>query len=57
MRLDTIFVPFHWFGDGRANTLTGDAVDPLSRIPEFKISAAAIERRPCDSNKPLERTQ
>jgi assimilatory nitrate reductase catalytic subunit len=44
MRLDTLFVPFHWGGAGRANTLTGDAVDPQSKIPEFKISAACIER-------------
>jgi assimilatory nitrate reductase catalytic subunit len=44
MRLDTLFVPFHWYGRGRANTLTGDAVDPRSKIPEFKISAACIER-------------
>jgi len=44
MRLDTLFVPFHWSGPGRANTLTGDAVDPQSKIPEFKISAARIER-------------
>lgn len=44
MRLDTLFVPFHWYGAGRANTLTGDAVDPQSKIPEFKISAATIER-------------
>jgi assimilatory nitrate reductase catalytic subunit len=44
MRLDTIFVAFHWYGLGRANTLTGDAIDPQSKIPEFKVSAAAIER-------------
>jgi assimilatory nitrate reductase catalytic subunit len=44
MRLDTLFVPFHWYGDGRANTLTGDAIDPQSKIPEFKLSAATIER-------------
>lgn len=46
MRLDTLFVPFHWSGPGRANTLTGDAYDPQSKIPEFKISAARIERTP-----------
>jgi assimilatory nitrate reductase catalytic subunit len=46
MRLDTVFIPFHWGGPGRANTLTGDAVDPQSKIPEFKISAATIERDP-----------
>jgi assimilatory nitrate reductase catalytic subunit len=49
MRLDTLFVPFHWYGKGRANTLTGDAVDPQSKIPEFKISAACIE--PAETEK------
>ena len=43
MRLDTLFVPFHWGGEGRANTLTSSAVDPTSKIPEFKLSAVAIE--------------
>jgi assimilatory nitrate reductase catalytic subunit len=43
MRLDTLFVPFHWYGAGRANTLTGDALDPQSKIPEFKVSAVTIE--------------
>jgi assimilatory nitrate reductase catalytic subunit len=43
MRLDTLFVPFHWSGPGRANTLTGNAIDPQSKIPEFKISSACIE--------------
>jgi assimilatory nitrate reductase catalytic subunit len=44
IRLDTVFVPFHWAGAGRANTLTVDAVDPSSKIPEFKIAAVRIER-------------
>lgn len=44
IRLDTLFVPFHWGGVGRANTLTNDAVDPSSKIPEFKIAAVRIER-------------
>ena len=44
IRLDTLFMPFHWGGEGRANSLTNDAVDPLSKIPEFKISAARLER-------------
>jgi assimilatory nitrate reductase catalytic subunit len=45
IRFDTIFMPFHFSGVGRANTLTNDAVDPVSKIPEFKIAAARIERR------------
>jgi assimilatory nitrate reductase catalytic subunit len=61
MRLDTLFVPFHWYGPGRANTLTGDALDPQSKIPEFKVSAAAIERDDLapssDRGKPSERSE
>lgn len=43
-RLDTLFMPFHFAGAGRANTLTNDAVDPVSKIPEFKVAAARVER-------------
>ncbi len=42
IRPDTLFVPFHW-GDGAcANLLTNPALDPTSRMPEFKICAARI---------------
>jgi assimilatory nitrate reductase catalytic subunit len=44
MRRDTLFVPFHWSGVGSANLLTNAALDPTSRIPEFKVCAARIER-------------
>jgi assimilatory nitrate reductase catalytic subunit len=44
MRLDTLFVPFHWAGRGRANTLTTDALDPDSKIPAFKVAAATLEK-------------
>jgi assimilatory nitrate reductase catalytic subunit len=44
MRLDTLFVPFHFGGPGRANTLTAMALDPVSKIPEFKIAAVRMER-------------
>jgi assimilatory nitrate reductase catalytic subunit len=46
IRFDTLFMPFHFAGAGRANTLTNDAVDPMSKIPEFKVAAARIERVP-----------
>jgi assimilatory nitrate reductase catalytic subunit len=36
-------VPFHWAGPGRANLLTNPALDPASRMPEFKVCAARIE--------------
>src|SRR5215471_6319290 len=44
MRLDTLFVPFHFSGPGRANTLVAMALDPISKIPEFKIAAVRLER-------------
>jgi assimilatory nitrate reductase catalytic subunit len=42
IREDTIFVPFHWAGEGSANRLTNPALDPLSRMPEFKVCAARV---------------
>jgi assimilatory nitrate reductase catalytic subunit len=39
IRPDTVFVPFHWVG---ANRLTNDALDPASRMPEFKVCAARV---------------
>ena len=35
-------MPFHWGGRGRANLLTNPALDPRSRMPEFKLCAARI---------------
>ncbi|WP_040907275.1 molybdopterin oxidoreductase family protein, partial [Streptomyces griseoflavus] len=33
IRPDTVFMPFHWAGEGRANSLTNPALDPTSRMP------------------------
>ncbi|MEU5883843.1 molybdopterin oxidoreductase family protein [Spirillospora sp. NPDC047279] len=43
IRPDTVFIPFHWAGDGRANLLTNPALDPMSRMPEFKVCAVRLE--------------
>ncbi|MFJ8665456.1 molybdopterin oxidoreductase family protein [Streptomyces sp. NPDC093600] len=43
IRPDTVFMPFHWPGEGRANTLTNPALDPVSRMPEFKVCAVRLE--------------
>ena len=43
IRPDTLFMPFHWGGDGRANLLTNPALDPDSKMPEFKVCAVRIE--------------
>ncbi|HEX7450808.1 MAG TPA: molybdopterin oxidoreductase family protein, partial [Polyangiaceae bacterium] len=39
IRPDTLFAPFHWGGRQAANLLTIPALDPLSRMPEFKVCA------------------
>ncbi|MDI9883333.1 molybdopterin oxidoreductase family protein [Streptomyces sp. HNM0645] len=42
LRADTVFLPFHFPGQGTANLLTGSALDPRSRMPEFKVTAVAV---------------
>jgi assimilatory nitrate reductase catalytic subunit len=44
VREDTVFVPFHWGGEQSANRLTNPALDPISRMPEFKVCAVRIEQ-------------
>jgi assimilatory nitrate reductase catalytic subunit len=44
IRPDTIFIPYHWAGTQAANQLTNRALDPLSKIPEYKVSAVRVER-------------
>jgi assimilatory nitrate reductase catalytic subunit len=39
IRVDTVFVPFHW---ARVNDLTSPRLDPTSRMPEFKTCAVAV---------------
>lgn len=36
-----LFMPFH-FSEGPANMLTIDALDPIAKIPEYKVCAAQI---------------
>jgi assimilatory nitrate reductase catalytic subunit len=44
IRKDTVFVPYHFGHDQSINLLTIAALDPMSRMPEFKACAAQIER-------------
>ena len=37
-----VFVPFH-YKESPANKLTGDFLDPISKIPELKVTAVKIE--------------
>ena len=40
-----LFMPFH-FEEGPANMLTIDELDPLAKIPEYKVCAATIRKAP-----------
>jgi assimilatory nitrate reductase catalytic subunit len=42
MRVDLVFLPFHFPGAGRANLLTNPVLDPVSRMPEFKVCAVRL---------------
>ncbi|MEE6260424.1 molybdopterin oxidoreductase family protein [Plantactinospora sonchi] len=44
IRPDTVFAPFHWAGTARINSVTSDALDPVSRMPEFKVCAVRVEK-------------
>ena len=44
IRTDTVFAPFHFPGAARANLATNPALDPISRMPEFKACAVRLER-------------
>jgi assimilatory nitrate reductase catalytic subunit len=44
IRPDTIFIPYHWGEQQAANQLTNPALDPTSKIPEYKACAARVEK-------------
>lgn len=39
----SVFIPFH-FAEAAANILTIDAIDPIAKIPEYKVCAVAINK-------------
>jgi len=43
MEMNTIFIPFH-FVESAANILTNPALDPIAKIPEFKVCAVKIKK-------------
>ncbi|MFO1512925.1 MAG: molybdopterin oxidoreductase family protein [Verrucomicrobiota bacterium] len=43
IREDTVFIPYHWPGRKSANQLTSGHLDPISKIPEFKVCACRLE--------------
>ncbi len=50
IRPDTVFVPFHWPLHRSVNRCTIRALDPVSKIPEYKICAVRVKKaeRPDD---------
>lgn len=53
IRPDTLFAPFHWGGRRAANVLTMPALDPLSRMPEFKVCAVRARSAETAGEDPL----
>jgi formate dehydrogenase major subunit len=44
IRRGTVFATFH-YADPLINRLTGDTLDPVAKIPEYKHSAVTVEIR------------
>ncbi|PLS02256.1 assimilatory nitrate reductase catalytic subunit NasC [Neobacillus cucumis] len=42
IRPDTVFVPFHWADSQNVNNLVGKELDPVCRMPGFKLSAVKV---------------
>lgn len=42
IREDTVFIPYHWGGSKSVNQLTPGTLDPISKIPEFKVCACKL---------------
>ena len=55
IRPDTIFIPYHWGEELAANQLTNPALDPTSRIPEYKACAGSHRENPLQGTSDLRR--
>jgi assimilatory nitrate reductase catalytic subunit len=42
IRPDTIFIPYHYGDQQAANILTNPVLEPMNKIPEYKVCAAAV---------------
>lgn len=42
IRLDTVFMPFHYAELGAVNRVTSPATDPVSGMPELKVAAVSV---------------
>lgn len=54
IREDTVFLPYHWPGRKSANQLTSGHLDPVSKIPEFKVCACRLEPTGRMAAEPME---
>ncbi|HEX8037084.1 MAG TPA: nitrate reductase [Ktedonobacterales bacterium] len=44
IRPDTLFIPYHYGGAEAANQLTNPVLEPMMKIPEYKVCAAGATR-------------
>ena len=44
IRPDTLFIPYHYGGTQAVNQLTNPVLEPMMKIPEYKVCAAAALR-------------
>ncbi|HEX9056180.1 MAG TPA: formate dehydrogenase subunit alpha [Ktedonobacterales bacterium] len=44
IRPDTIFIPYHYGGDQTVNILTNPVLEPMNKIPEYKVCAASLRK-------------
>ncbi len=51
IRPDTVFVPYHWANGKQANLLTNPVLDPVSKIPAYKVCAVRLE--PAGEHRPV----
>ena len=44
IRPDTLFIPYHYGHTQAANILTNPVLEPMNKIPEYKVSACRLEK-------------
>jgi len=44
IRPDTLFIPYHYGHTQAANQLTNPVLEPMMKIPEYKVCAASAAR-------------
>ncbi len=44
IRPDTLFIPYHYGHEQAVNQLTNPVLEPMMKIPEYKVCAAEVKR-------------